>query len=998
MITSAFRKVFGTRNDRELKKLWPVVDEINQHFESYQSLSESELVGKTDEFRHRLEEGETLDDLLPEAFAVVKETCRRMVGKSWMVTGKEVTWDMVPFDVQLIGGIALHQGKIAEMATGEGKTLVATMPLYLNALEGKGAHLVTVNDYLAQRDAEWMGEIFRYLGLTVGVILSEMDPTQRREAYTADITYGTNNEFGFDYLRDNMTGRPEHIVQVREHHYAIVDEVDSVLIDEARTPLIISGPVEHATHNYDEVKPLVEQLVRVQTRYVNNLIAEGEKALAAENYDEAGLKLLIAQRGAPQNRRLAKLYQKEGVKKLVFDVESAFIRDKRMHEVDEELYYVIDEKRNQIDLTDKGRHELAPNNPDEFVLPDLAEEHSRIEGDESLSPEERAEQKNAFQVDYARKNEKLHNIHQLLKAYSLFEKEKDYVVVEGKVLIVDEFTGRIMYGRRYSDGLHQALEAKENVKIEGETQTLATITLQNYFRLYDKLAGMTGTAETEAQEFWDIYKLDVMVIPTNKPIRRYDMDDLIYRTKREKYNAVIEELEHLYKIGRPVLVGSVSVEESETLSRMLKRRKIPHSVLNAKYHKQESEIVAKAGQVGAVTIATNMAGRGTDIKLGEGVRGPQGEGTDENGIPYGLQIVGTSRHEARRIDRQLRGRAGRQGDPGYSRFYLSLEDDLMRLFGSDRLIKVMDRLGAEEGEVITHKMVTRAIEKAQKRVEEQNFSIRKHLLEYDDVMNKQREVIYGQRRKALKGEFSREDLRKLVEDFIIAQLEVFAGERSSFQDWDVDGLEDILLRTLMIDIKSHQEELNTMVRDEVIQFLVDRALELYDYRREQLPEEIREHIRNFETWMMLRVIDDHWKDHLHQMDMLKEGIGLRAYGQKDPLIEYKRESYEMFIELVDTINQQILERLWRLEVREEQPERRGMPSRLVFQHADATNMGMRGQQPQGQTAIQQAAEKRSEKPRPIVNEMPRVGRNDPCPCGSGKKYKKCHGAGETVRP
>ena len=620
MVTQLIRKIFPSQNDREIKNLWPIVEEINEYYEEYHDLSDEELQGKTEEFKQRLANGETLDDILSEAFATVKETCRRMVGKKWMAAGVEIEWNMIHFDVQLIGAIALHDGKIAEMATGEGKTLVATMPLYLNALEGKGAHLVTVNDYLAQRDAEWMGEIYKFLGLTVGCILNNMDSRKRREAYNCDITYGTNNEFGFDYLRDNMTINPEDMVQVRGHRYAIVDEVDSVLIDEARTPLIISGPVEHATHNYDEVKPIVERLVKLQTRYVNSLIAEGEKHLDEGNEEEAGLKLLIAQRGAPKNKRLMKLFHQEGVKKLVFDVESAFIRDKKMSEVDEELFYAIEEKRHSINLTDKGREELSPQNPEEFILPDLAELFSKIEGDDSLSAQDKMDQKNKIQLEYANKNEKLHNISQLLKAYSLFEKDKEYVVAEGKVLIVDEFTGRIMYGRRFSDGLHQALEAKESVKIEGETQTLATITLQNYFRLYEKLAGMTGTAETEAKEFWDIYKLDVVVIPTNKPITRLDLEDVIYRTKREKFNAVIDEIEDFHKLGRPVLVGTVSVDVSETLSRMLKRRKIPHHVLNAKYHKQEAEIVAKAGQPGAVTIATNMAGRGTDIKLGKGVR------------------------------------------------------------------------------------------------------------------------------------------------------------------------------------------------------------------------------------------------------------------------------------------------------------------------------------------------------------------------------------------
>ncbi|NOX36191.1 MAG: preprotein translocase subunit SecA [Calditrichaeota bacterium] len=1005
MLSQVISKIVGTKNEREIKKLIPIVQQINQYYEEFQKLSDEELQRKTEEFKERLKAGETLDDILPEAYAVVKDACRRMVGKKWMVTGQEIEWDMIPFDVQLMGAIVLHQGKIAEMATGEGKTLVATMPLYLNALEGKGAHLVTVNDYLAQRDAEWMGEIFKFLGLSVGVILSQMDSKQRREAYSADITYGTNNEFGFDYLRDNMAVSPDDIVQVKGHNYAIIDEVDSVLIDEARTPLIISGPVEHSTHAYHEVKPMVERLVRLQTRYVNSMIAEAEKLLEEGKEYEAGVKLLIAQRGAPKNRRLQKLYQQPGIKKLVFDIESAFMRDKKLHEIDEELYYTIDEKRNIVDLTDKGRNELSPSNPEEFILPDLAEEFSRIEGDESLSPMEKMEQKNKIQLEYARKNEKIHNITQLLKAYSLFERDVDYVVSDGKVLIVDEFTGRIMYGRRYSDGLHQALEAKENVKIERETQTLATITLQNYFRLYKKLAGMTGTAETEAQEFWDIYKLDVVVIPTNKPVRRIDYEDVIYRTKREKFNAVIEEIERLHKLGRPVLVGTISVETSETLSRMLKRRGIPHHVLNAKHHKQEAEIIAKAGQLGAVTIATNMAGRGTDIKLGKGVIECNREcfkDDDEKmtglvirhknfkncklDTPCGLHIIGTERHEARRIDRQLRGRAGRQGDPGASRFFLSLEDDLMRLFGSDRMIKVMDRLGAKEGEAITHPMVTRAIEKAQKRVEMQNYSIRKHLLEYDDVMNKQREVIYARRRKALMGENTREDLEQIMEEFLDAQFENYIEGRKHPEDWDIDALSDVVFRTLLVDLKSLGDRIYTMTPDEIREYIKEEAFKIYDYKEQKVGRKI---VQDFEKYIILRVIDDNWKDHLHQMDLLKEGIGLRAYGQKDPLVEYKQEAYHMFLDLIDTINQKTLELLWRTEFVEAPPAYKGAPPRIMLVHNDATNMGLLSQK---ETATEKAARERSSKPRPVKVET-KVGRNDPCPCGSGKKYKKCHGRG-----
>lgn len=1010
MLNTIVSRIFGTKNERELKKIWPLVDQINQHFESYKSLSDAEIPKKTEEFKARLAAGETLDDLLPEAFALVKEACRRMLGKKWVVTGHEITWDMVPFDVQLIGGYVLHQGKIAEMATGEGKTLVATMPLYLNALEGKGAHLVTVNDYLAQRDAEWMGEIYKFLGLSVGIILNQMDSKQRKEAYSCDITYGTNNEYGFDYLRDNMAVSVDDIVQVKGHHFAIVDEVDNILIDEARTPLIISGPLDVSTHTYDEVKPMVEKLVREQTRYVNELIAEGEKLLEENRPDEAAVKLLIAQHGAPKNKRLLKLFQQPGIRKLVFDMESNFMRDKKLHEITEQLYYAIDEKGHVIDLTDKGRSFLSPRSPEDFVLPDLPEKFSAIEGDDSLSPMEKLEQKNKIQSEYIQKNEKIHNISQLLKAYSLFEKDVDYVVSDGKVMIVDEFTGRIMYGRRYSDGLHQALEAKENVKIERETQTLATITLQNYFRLYDKLAGMTGTAETEAAEFWDIYKLDVVVIPTNKPIRRIDYNDVIYRTKREKYNAVVNEIERLYRAGRPVLVGTVSVEVSETLSRMLKRQGIPHNVLNAKYHKQEAEIISKAGQRGAVTIATNMAGRGTDIKLGKGVVqceegcylvDPDGRSIPPDldlaacqaDVPCGLHIVGTERHEARRIDRQLRGRSGRQGDPGASKFFLSLEDDLMRLFGSDRMIGIMDRLGAREGEVITHRMVTRAIEKAQKRVELQNFSIRKHLLEYDDVMNKQREVIYSRRRKALMQENVKEEILGIMDEFLDAQFDAFIGDKEHPEDWDLKGLSDILIRTLMVDIHSLGERLYSMDEQQFREYIKEEALKFYSYKEKKLGEKF---LRDFEKYVMLRIVDENWKDHLHQMDILKEGIGLRAYGQKDPLIEYKQEAYHMFINLIDTINQKILETLWRTQIVEAPREHRYAPPRLMLVHDTAVNLGFQegaaAAAPEREMSdIQKAGQQRSSKVQPVKRDLPKVGRNDPCPCGSGLKYKKCHG-------
>ena len=796
MVQNFLTKVFGSRQVRDLKKYRPYVDRINEEFARLESFSDEDLKGKTVEFRARLAEGETLDDLAFEAFAVVKEACRRLCGKTWDVAGQPVTWEMVPYDVQLMGGLVLHHGRIAEMATGEGKTLVAVLPLYLNALEGS-SHLVTVNDYLALRDSQWMGKVFESLGLTVGVIQQGQSPAERRLAYEADITYGTNNEFGFDYLRDNMAVRKEDRVQ-RGYHFAIVDEVDSVLIDEARTPLIISGPVESDTHRFDELKAPVQRLFTKQRELVNQKVAEAEKLLKKDEEEkdedaryEAGRLLLEVQRGMPKNRRFMKLLAETGVKKLIQQVEADFMRDKKMHEVDEELFYTIDERRHNCDLMERGRQFISPKSPEYFILPDLADELTKIEGDGSLSDEDKAQAREDLHSTYDDRAARLQNLSQLLRAYSLYEKDVNYVVQEGKVIIVDEFTGRMMPGRRFSDGLHQALEAKEGVKIERDNQTLATITLQNYFRMYQKLAGMTGTAETEESEFVQIYELDVVVIPTNRPVVRDDAEDHIYRTKREKFNAVIEEIQEMHRSGRPVLVGTTSVETSELISRMLKRVKIPHSVLNAKYHQKEAEIVAKAGLTGAVTIATNMAGRGTDIKLGEGVR--------EAG---GLHIIGTERHEARRIDRQLRGRAGRQGDPGSSRFYLSLEDDLMRLFQSDRVATVMDKLGVEEGEVIEHRFMTKAIERAQKRVEEQNFGIRKHLLEYDNVMNKQREIIYARRLASLEGEDLKEECRSLVADIAAATVEdhTIASGSDYADDWDFDELRHEFGRRLGVDL------------------------------------------------------------------------------------------------------------------------------------------------------------------------------------------------------
>ncbi len=993
MIQSTFKKIFGSKNEREIKKLYPLVDQINSLYEEYQNLSEEEIKNKTVEFKERLENGETVDDILPEAFAVVKDTCRRLKGTSWKVAGRETAWDMVPFDVQLIGAIILHQGKIAEMATGEGKTLVATLPLYLNALEGKGAHLITVNDYLAQRDSEWVGQVLRYLGLTVGVILNDMTPEQRKVAYGCDVTYGTNNEFGFDYLRDNMASTEENIVQMRGHHYAIVDEVDSVLIDEARTPLIISGPVSVSTHKYNEMKPLVDRLVTQQNRLVNHLIQEGNALINDSKEREGARKLLLAEKGAPKNKRLMKLYQDPSIKKLVQTVENDYLRDKGQNKTSDEhyfgeLYYIVDEKSHTIDLTENGRECLNPADPDMFLLPDMGDEVATIENDETLDESQKLAKKDEVYQIINERGEKLQNISQLLRAYSLYEKDQEYVVQDGKVLIVDEFTGRILAGRRYSDGLHQAIEAKENVKIERETQTLATITLQNYFRMYDKLSGMTGTAETEAAEFWEIYKLDVMVIPTNKPITRYDWEDLLYRTKREKYNAIVNEVEEMHKLGRPVLVGTVTVEVSETLSRMFKRRGLKHNVLNAKQHKSEAEIVAQAGERGAITIATNMAGRGTDIKLDPSVLKA---GDPEKDIPGGLHVIGTERHESRRIDRQLRGRSGRQGDPGSTVFYLSLEDDLMRLFGSERVAGIMQRLGAEEGEVITHKMMTRSIGKAQKKVEGRNFSIRKRLIDYDDVMNQQRTVIYDRRRVALSGEDPSIEMGNILDEYVDATCRSFIDPNGHTEEWDLDALESEVQKVAFTDFKTIREEIHSYTFDDLKEAVKKALLAIYRIKEERMG---RERMAVLERYFILRVIDAEWKDHLYQMDMLKEGIHLRAYGQKDPLIEYKREAYGLFENLIHSINEKTLNWLiGKLQVEEPQPLNRAEQRKQSFKmvHEASTNMGYSGAQVGGETDIQKASKERSNKQQPVRVEKT-AKPNDPCPCGSGKKYKKCHGA------
>ena len=1012
---SILKKVFGDKHTKDVKALWPIVDEIKGEYEKIKDLSEDELKAKTVEFRERIQNytvevkqkieeirtrlhsdeefdrnaaydeldsleeelhekyEEILDELLPEAFAVVKATCEKLVGKSWTITGHKITWDMVPYDVQLMGGVVLHEGKIAEMATGEGKTLVATLPIYLNALTGRGVHLVTVNDYLAQRDSEWMGEIFKFHGLTVGCILNTMTPEQRKERYNCDITYGTNNEFGFDYLRDNMAVDKENQVQ-RGHNYAIVDEVDSVLIDEARTPLIISGPVETDDQRFNEMKPKVEKLHRMQTSLVAKLVQEAEELLKSDGQGdkEAGVLLLRAYRGLPKSNRLLKVFSEPSNKKLMQETELEYLREKakNMHIIDDELYFVIDEKNNTIDLTEKGREELAKGSgmeKDFFVLPDLGTEVSKFENDPDVSEEEKLKRKDTLYKKYSESSDRIHTIHQLLKAYTLFEKDVEYVITEeGKIAIVDEFTGRVLPGRRYSDGLHQAIEAKENVKVERDSQTLATITLQNYFRMYNKLAGMTGTAETEEGEFFEIYKLDVVVIPTNKPVVRDDDDDAVFRTKREKYNAVIDKIDELKKEGRPVLVGTTSVEVSETISRMLKRKGLAHNVLNAKQHQREAEVVAHAGEISAVTIATNMAGRGTDIKLGAGV-------VDRGG----LFILGTERHESRRIDRQLRGRSGRQGDPGTTKFFLSLEDDLMRLFGSDRASSVMQRMGLKEGEVIQHPLITRSVERAQKKVEENNFAIRKRLLEYDNTMNQQREVIYSRRLKALEGDRLKSEVFGLLDEYITEVVE------RSFDDVLVDNMKEDIKLSLLVEFPLEAQEFETLGKEGIKERILSAAKEFYKRKEEMLGSEL---MARLERYAMLSVIDHKWKEHLREMDDLKEGIGLRAYGQKDPLVEYKSEAFKLFVDLLEQIRNDVVSFCFKFfpQAPEEVQRRRRQPvSRVTETKQSATNIGLAAPKA---TAIDQRAGKSQP-----VNVGEKVGRNDPCPCGSGKKFKHCHG-------
>lgn len=1011
------KKIFGDKHSKDIKELWPIVEQINAKYERIKSLSDDDLRARTAEFKEQIqnytaatrekinelrtklqsdedfdrnaaydeldnleqqlndEYEEIMNELLPEAFAVVKSTCERLVGQSWTVAGNKITWEMVPYDVQLMGGVVLHQGKIAEMVTGEGKTLVATFPLYLNALTGRGVHLVTVNDYLALRDSEWMGEIYKFHGLTVGVILNTLNPENRKVQYNYDITYGTNNEFGFDYLRDNMAIDKTFQVQ-RKHNYAIVDEVDSVLIDEARTPLIISGPVEVDDHKFNEMKPRIERLYRIQSNLVSKLVSDAEATLNDENnknLTEAGKLLLRAQRGLPKHSKLSKILSDPSYKKLVLETELEFLREKakNMYIIDDELYFVIDEKNNTIDLTEKGREELAKGTgmeKDYFVLPDLGTEISKFENDSSLTAEEKIKKKDLLYQKYSESSDRIHTLNQLLKAYTLFEKDDEYVITEeGKIAIVDEFTGRVLPGRRYSDGLHQAIEAKENVKVERDTQTLATITLQNYFRMYNKLAGMTGTAETEESEFFQIYKLPVVVIPTNKPMIRDDQDDAVYRTKREKYNAVIDHIEQLKQERKPILVGTTSVEVSETISRMLKRKNIAHNVLNAKQHQREAEIVAHAGEAAAVTIATNMAGRGTDIKLGSGVR--------EKG---GLYILGTERHESRRIDRQLRGRSGRQGDPGTTKFFLSLEDDLMRLFGSDRISSVMTKMGIQEGEVIQHPMITKSVERAQKKVEENNFSIRKRLLEYDDTMNSQREVIYTRRNRALQGDRLKGEIFDLLEEFVNELVEKYFDEANNIK------LHEDVLHYLLVDIQIPAEQFESLGIEGIKDKILEAAKEFYKKKEEMIGSELMARLERYAT---LSVIDHKWKEHLREMDDLKEGIGLRAYGQKDPLVEYKGEAFKLFVSLIQQIRDEVVSfcfKFWPQAPDDVQSQRRREPSsRVLESKQSATNIGL--SQPSSGGGTQRVG-----KLQPVHVEA-KIGRNDPCPCGSGKKYKHCHG-------
>jgi len=1001
MVSWILKKILGSKNQREIRRLQPIVRSINAFDEQYKTLSDDDLRAKTTAWKAELsavQDPETLahrlNEILPEAFAVVKNAARRLNERqvAFQVCDQPMTWNMVHFDVQLIGGIVLHRGRIAEMATGEGKTLVATLPLYLNALAGRGAHLVTVNDYLARRDAEWMGQLYSFLGLTCGCIQHDQPPDLRREQYAMDITYGTNSEFGFDYLRDNgMATTREQQVQ-RGYHYAIVDEVDSILIDEARTPLIISGPATVSTHQYDRLKPLVDQLVRKQNMLCNRLASEAKEAFDKNETDEGGRLMFKVKLGQPRNKQLLRMMEDPDKRKAIDKAELSFYQDTRKEELfalKEELFFTMDEKSHEADLSEQGRAFLNPDDPDSFVLPDLISEFTDIDLNRMLSDEEKDRMKTERQEHCDKQAEQIHNISQLLRAYCLFEKDVAYVVEENKVVIVDEYTGRKMPGRRWSDGLHQAVEAKEGVQIDRETQTLATITIQNYFRLYHKLAGMTGTAETEANEFHDIYKLDVAVIPTNRPVARSDANDRIYKTRREKYNAVINEIRERHAASQPVLVGTVSVEASELLSRMLKREKIPHNVLNAKYHRQEAEIVSRAGQAGTVTISTNMAGRGTDIKLGPGV-------PDKGG----LYVIGTERHESRRIDRQLRGRCARQGDPGATRFYVSFEDDLMRNFGAaDRMTKIMERFGLEEGQELEHRWLNKSVETAQKRVEQRNYLARKRTLDFDDVMNNQREVVYTYRNEVIDTEDPHKLVYEVIDEAVPAKVTEFLGTGASGDEPNHSGLLNWVNTTFPLGLTKEKAQFETRLPEENAEFLIGKIKEAYE--RKSHHEEPAA-VKSLERYIILNAIDRLWQEHLYAMDALREGVYLRGYAQKDPLIEYKTEAYEMFVELMANIKNEVLHNLFRSTSNLQAFETflSTLPQFLMREQgatAPAANGPLPGRRPErigsaigGNGDTEGEGEVKLELA-PVRREMPKVGRNEPCPCGSGKKYKNCCG-------
>ncbi len=999
MVGWILKKILGSKNQRELKRLMPIVHRTNEFDEQFKSLSDEALRAKTAIWKEELaqipeleDQWKRLDEILPEAFAVVKNAARRLKDRqdTFTVCDQPMKWDMVHFDVQLLGGVVLHRGRIAEMATGEGKTLVATLPLYLNALTGRGVHLVTVNDYLARRDAEWMGRLYDFLGLTVGCIQHDQEPDFRREQYAMDITYGTNSEFGFDYLRDNgMATTREQQVQ-RGYYYAIVDEVDSILIDEARTPLIISGPATISTHQYDKWKPLIEQLVRKQNMLCNRLASEALEKFEQGDVETGGRLMFKVKLGQPRNKQLLRMMEDPDKRRAVDKAELSFYQDTRKEELfalKEELFFTIDEKSNESDLSEQGRNFLNPDDPNAFVLPDLINEFTEIDLDPSLSQEEKDKRKAERQQHCDAQAERIHNISQLLRAYCLFEKDVQYVIEENKVVIVDEFTGRKMPGRRWSDGLHQAVEAKEGVQIDRETQTLATITIQNYFRLYQKLAGMTGTAETEAAEFHDIYKLDVNVIPTNRPVARKDHNDRIYKTRREKYSAVINEIRDCHTREQPVLVGTVSVEASELLSRMLKREKIPHNVLNAKFHMQEAEIVSRAGQPGTVTISTNMAGRGTDIKLGASV-------ADRGG----LFVIGTERHEARRIDRQLRGRCARQGDPGSSRFYVSFEDDLMRNFGAaDRMTRIMERFGLEEGQELEHRWLNKSVETAQKRVEQRNYLIRKRTLDFDDVMNMQREVVYTYRNETIESEEPRTLIYEVIDEAVPAKVqEYLTAERD--EEPNYTGFLNWVNTTFPLGLTKEKAQFETRSVDENAQFLIGKIKDAYE--RKSSHEEPSA-VKSLERYIILNAIDRLWQEHLYAMDALREGVYLRGYAQKDPLIEYKTEAYDMFVELMANIKNEVLHNLFRSTSNLQAFENflATLPQFLMREHAPTAptaNAPARGRQLQpvgAMAAVGGDGDGAGEMTLdlPIRRSMPKVGRNEPCPCGSGKKYKNCCG-------